>query len=192
MWVCGISARRKRNACVGGPAPLQPVCESESPAIRPSCQASVLFFPAIATILIQQIPPGRPTLYLLRGSFAPDPSAPFLYFRTISRQPSPVLLCIWLIGGIRQKPDKEVRDRRLSESRPGALCLTRPSDENPDDLPPHHPVPASCGRKSKKGQLTMTAHNDLVQNLYDDCSPTTTCSPAAPIARDRRPAPPQS
>jgi len=54
-----------------------------------SCQARVLFSPVIATSLIQQIPPGRPTLYLLKKSFAPDPPAPFLYFRTISRQFSP-------------------------------------------------------------------------------------------------------
>ena len=42
----------------------------------------------------------------------------FLYFWTISCQPVPVLLCIWLFGAERQKPDKEVRDRRLNQSQP--------------------------------------------------------------------------
>ena len=171
-WTCATSARMRIR--VSGYSSFLP---GERVILPGNCDQS---YPADTA--------GAPHPLSIKGIFRSRPVCTFPVLPYNLPPTLPVLLCIWLIGVIRQKPDKEVRDTRLNESRPGALCLTRSSDENPNDLPPHHPAPASCGRESKKGQLTMTAHNDLVQNLYDDCSPTTTCSPAAPIARDRRPA----
>jgi hypothetical protein len=55
-----------------------------------------------------------------RKNRAPDPCTfPVLPYNLPPTLP--VLLCIWLIGAIRQKPDKEVRDRRLNENRPAPL-----------------------------------------------------------------------
>src|SRR5579864_3002255 len=52
------------------------------------------------------------------SNFIPTCPIPFLYFRPVSHHSAPVLLSIWRIGVRRQKPDKEVRDRRLNESQP--------------------------------------------------------------------------
>ena len=74
---------------------------------------------------------------------------------TTDIQSVPVLLCIWLIGASRQKPDKEVRDRRLDESRPAPAVR-----QKSNDLPPHHTAPAyqAMSEPDAQGRVMYKIH----------------------------------
>jgi hypothetical protein len=73
--------------------------------------------PAVAGCVVLNSLALQPELSI-KGIFRSKPACTFPVLPYNLSPILPVLLCIWLIGVIRQKPDKEVRDRRLNESQP--------------------------------------------------------------------------
>lgn len=105
-WTCATSARLRIR--VSGCSSFLP---GERVILPGNCDQS---YPADTA--------GAPHPLSIKGIFRSRPTCTVPVLPYNLPPTLPVLLCIWLIGVIRQKPDKEVRDRRLSESRPAPFA----------------------------------------------------------------------